>query len=134
MLRYTSYGTLSLVFIAQAVHENILYRAGVLRPADNIAVLASPLVDRPLHGLYVDDTVLLGMDRDELVVLYCRVVDAYNAARLPPKLSKCQPPTQDAVTLLGVDVDGRRGIISLSTVRRAAILNATVSLLNQPSV
>jgi hypothetical protein len=72
------------VFIAQAVHENILYQAGVLRPADNIAVLASPLVDRPLHGLYIDDTVLLGMDRGELILLYGRVVDAHHAVRFAP--------------------------------------------------
>jgi hypothetical protein len=122
------------VFIAQAVHEHILYRDGVLRPSDNIVALTSPMMDRPLHGLYIDDTALVGTDRGELMLLYNQVMDAYHAARLPPKLSKCQPPTQEPVTVLGMDVDGRRGIISLSMTKYSTVLTATVSLLSQSVV
>ena len=122
------------VFIAQAVHEHVLYRSGVLQPADNIVAILSPLVDRPLHGLYIDDTVLLAMCRATLLVLYDRVIAAYRAALLPPKISKCQPPSHQPVTVLGVDIDGLRGSIALSPARQAAVHAASASLLSQQCV
>jgi hypothetical protein len=122
------------VFIAQAVHEHVLYTSGVLRPADNIVVLDSPLVDRPLHGLYIDDAVLLGMDKGELDALFELVTAAYQSSRLPPKLPKCTPPTAAVVTVLGVDVDGRDGVISLPPIKLAANIRATEVLLSRPTV
>jgi hypothetical protein len=122
------------VFLAQSVHEHILYESGAVQPADNIVFLASPYVDRPLHGLYVDDCVLIGTEQQRLLLVYRRVVDAYRAKRLPPKTAKCVEPTLQPVTVLGMDIDGRHASISLSVRRHAKLLLATASFLAQPLV
>ena len=121
------------VFIAQCVHEHVMYRDELLRPSDNIVCLTSPLIDRPLHALYIDDNILLGTDYDELNQLFNRISDAYVRAMLPPNDSKRVRPTLDVVTTLGVDIDGRRGVIFLSPSKQHAIISATQRLLTRHS-
>jgi hypothetical protein len=122
------------VFIAQAVHEWVMYRHGTLQPSDNIICLISPLVDRPLHALYIDDNILVGPRLEELSCVCERVNAAYIQAGLPPNMAKAVPPTLNAVTTLGLDIDGRRGIIYLSPTKIAANLRATQQLLQQATV
>lgn len=122
------------VFLAQSIHEHVLYESGAVQPADNIVFLASPYVDRPLHGLYVDDCVLFGTEQHRLLLVYRRVVDAYRAKRLPPKTAKCVEPTLQPVTVLGMDIDGRHASVSLSVRRHAKLLLATARFLAQPLV
>jgi len=62
------------------------------------------------------------------------VIDAYTLPRLPPHKKKSTPPTDDAVTVLGVEMDGHNGVISLSAVKHSALVHATVALLHQPLV
>jgi hypothetical protein len=122
------------VFVAQAVHEYVMYRDAVLQPSDNVCCLSSPLVDRPLHALYIDDNILVGPDLQELRCLYERANAAYLRALLPPNVAKAVQPTLQAVTTLGFDVDGRRGIVYLSSAKQRAITEATRQLLQQPTV
>jgi hypothetical protein len=117
------------VFVAQSVHEHVMYRHGVLHPSDNVVCLESPVVDRPLHALYIDDNILVGTEEEQLTQLCDRVNAAYVEALLPPNAAKAVRPTLDMVTTLGVDIDGRRGTISLNPGKQLAIMMATQRLL-----
>lgn len=119
------------VFIAQSVHEHVMYSSGVLNAADNIVYIRSPWIDRPLHALYIDDNILVGTNGDQLSQLYDRVSAAYHAAQLPINDKKGVRPSLDAVTTLGVDIDGRRGTISLNITRLNSVVQATQTLLSQ---
>jgi hypothetical protein len=116
------------VFIAQNVHENVMYRHGVLHPSTNVVCLTSPFVDRIQHVLYIDDNILLGMDAERMRRLYDQVNAAYVEAMLPPNVAKAVWPTLDTVTTLRVDIDGRRGMISLNSGKQVVIMAATQRL------
>ncbi len=111
------------VFLAQSVHENVLYRDGqALRVSDNVLCLTSPLIDRPLHALYIDDNILLGTNLEALTSQEDRVHAAYARVLLPPNIKNCVRATLDEVTVLGVDIDGRRGVISLNPRKLSAMI------------
>ena len=122
------------VFLAQCVHEHVLYSSSCLSPRDNLLNLLSPVIDRPLHGLYVDDCVLLGPDERGVRRQYESVLNAYSAALLPVKRSKCTEATAEPVTVLGVDVCGASQTIALSMERHARIVRSTAALIAQPLV
>ena len=122
------------VFLAQCVHEHVIYSYSTLSPRDNILNLVSPLIDRPLHALYVDDCVLMGPSTASVSEQYASVQAAYARVLLPVKASKCTEATTAAVTVLGVDISGERGTISLSIDRHHRIVQATAALLSQPLV
>jgi hypothetical protein len=122
------------VFLAQCVHEHVIYSQSALSPRDNLLNLISPRVDRTIHGLYIDDCVLIGPTASAVAEQYRRVLAAYKAASLPVKASKCIEATSAPVTMLGVVTHGARGIVSLSPERHVKILAATIHLLRQPLV
>jgi hypothetical protein len=122
------------VFLAQCVHEHVVYSSAALSPCDNLLNLVSPKVDRPLHGLYIDDCVLVGPSVEVVSAQYRRVQAAYRSASLPVKQSKCTAATGSPVTVLGVEMHGDRGTISLSPDRHVKILSSTLRLLQQPLV
>lgn len=120
------------VFVAQSIHEHILYSSKTLSPADNIVNLSSPVIDRSLHGLYIDDCILLSPRND--LPLFNAIVSAYRKVRLPPSDPKCIKPSRSPVTVLGVDIDGTNYSISLSISRLLKTMEATTSLLSQKLV
>ncbi len=122
------------VFLAQSVHEHVLYSYSSLSPRDNLLNLVSPRIDRTLHALYVDDCVLIGPSAGGVAMQYGSVMAAYGKAMLPIKASKCTEATAAPVTVLGVEICGAQGTISLSTERHNRILQATAVLLSQPLV
>ena len=122
------------VFLAQCVHEHVLYSYSCLSPRDNILNLLSPRIDRPLHALYVDDCVLVGPSADAVRQQYSSVLGAYARALLPVKQSKCTEATAAPVTVLGVDVCGADRTITLSIDRHSRIVRSTAALLTQPLV
>ena len=122
------------VFLAQSVHEHVLYRSEALLVSDNVLCLTSPLIDRPLHALYIDDNILLGTDAKAVSLQEDRVHAAYHQAMLPPNDKKCVKATLQEVTVLGVDIDGRRGVISLSPTKIFAIIATTRQLLGKKMV
>ena len=122
------------VFLAQCVHEHVLYSYSCLSPRDNLLNLLSPLIDRPLHALYVDDCVLVGPSVDAVRQQYSSVLEAYAKALLSVKQCKCTEATSEAVTVLGVDVCGADRTITLSIDRHSRIVRSTATLLTQPLV
>ena len=113
------------VFPAQSVHEHVLYRDMNLRVCVNVLCLTSPDIDRPLHARYIDDSILLGSDKEVLTLQEDRVHAAYRQAMLPRNDNKCVKATLDEVTVLGVDIAGRRGVISLNPSKLSAIIVST---------
>jgi hypothetical protein len=122
------------VFLAQCVHEHVVYTYSSLSPRDNLLNLVSPVLAQPVHGLYIDDCVLIGSSRDEVAAQYRTVLEAYKCAGLPVKQSKCTEATSDPVTVLGVDLHGAEGKVALSPERHWKILAATAGLLSRPLV
>ena len=122
------------VFLAQSVHEHIIYRCSALNPKDNILNLLSPLLDRPVHGCYIDDLFLIGPDRDILDDQFDRVLAAYLACPLPPQNAKLKRPASTVTTLLGVDVDPATGRLALSPGRHRHVVMATLHVLQSPTV
>jgi hypothetical protein len=125
------------VRIAQLIHENILYEPhgdtpAALRPEDNILHVQHPDIVRPLHALYVDDSIMFGLasDPDETKRQYNRMLAAYASVGLPVKESKCiYPDAVRTVTALGMDVNGLDGTVSISSGRHYKMILATVHLL-----
>ena len=122
------------VFLAQCIHEHVLYSFSCLSPRDNLLNLLSPLIDRPLHALYVDDCVLIGPSIADVRTQYSSVLEAYVKALLPVKQSKCTEATTSAVTVLGVDICGAQRSITLSIDRHSRIIRSTAALLSSPLV
>jgi hypothetical protein len=122
------------VFIAQSVHEHVLYSHSSLSPRDNLLNITTPVIDRTLHGLYVDDCVLVGQSVSSVQQQYENVLQAYTVAQMPVKASKCTPATTEPVTVLGVDIHGKSGTVALSMERHSRIVRATAVLLSQPVV
>ncbi len=122
------------VFLAQCVHEHVLYSYSSLSPRDNLLCLTSPLIDRTLHALYVDDCVLMGPSVVGVREQYSSVLGAYFKALLPVNSRKCTEATVAPVTVLGVEISGERGTITLSMDRHSRIVRATAVLLSQSVV
>ena len=125
------------VRIAQLIHENILYQPhgdlpAALRPEDNILHIRNPDIVRPLHALYVDDSIIFGLASNPVGAReqYERMLQAYAAVGLPVKESKCiRPDTVRTVTALGMDVNGEDGTVSVSAERHHKMILATLHLL-----
>lgn len=122
------------VFLAQCVHEHILYSFARLPPADNILNLTSPLISRPIHCVYIDDLVFLAPNDGSCPQQYQAALCAYRQAGLPPENKKCEPPSITVKTVLGVDLDGGRSRIALSPLRHSKVVAATTVLLRSPTV
>lgn len=101
------------VFIAQCIHEHVLYTLHpVLNPTDNIMVHQSLLPDRLLHLIYIDDLGLLGTCRLAMEKMKCRIEEAYSAVGMRVNVKKSVLPTMEPVKLLGIMVDGQRTVLS----------------------
>ena len=130
------------VHIAQLIHENILYQPhgnipAALRPEDNILHVQHPDIVRPLHALYIDDSILFGLASDPVgsQQQYDRMLNAYAAVGLPVKDSKCIRPTSvQTVTALGMDINGDDGTVSISAERHQKMIMATLHLLWKKNV
>jgi len=69
VVRHWPMGWSNSVRIAQLIHENLLYEPHVdipaaLRSEGNILHVQHPDIVRPLHALYVDDSILFGLASD----------------------------------------------------------------------
>jgi hypothetical protein len=124
------------VYLAQTVHEFILYRHGLLRQEDSLLSLRSPAVthSRVIHGIVIDDFFLFSLCRELAERTLQLVLDAYAAAGFVVKQSKVVRPTSTPVKIIGFDIDGVHGEITLPGESQLSLLRATLSLLNQPTV
>lgn len=133
------------VYIAQCVHEHVLYNVTrVLSPLDNILNLVDPVVRRGCvyHAAYIDDLGLISTSWRKINALHHRIIAAYESVGLPVKLSKVVPPTslrEQSVELLGVlfrwerTAPGSDGqfVVSVAPSKVLALMKATISVLQR---
>ena len=120
------------VALAQTSHLHVVYSGGALSPEDSILNLTSPLVtsDRVLHGIIVDDLWLHSLNQHLAQEVFDRVLAAYRAAGFLVKQSKVVKPTFDPVKVIGFDIDGRTGSITLPVESQLSLRRDTLSLLH----
>lgn len=125
------------MFIAQSVHEHVLYDVTrVLSVRDNIVNMTSPSFSRPIHAVYIDDLGILSPHLDMLTILHPAVVAAYARVGLPVKMSKVVEPTslrRTSVDLLGMlfmwDTDHLQYTLSVSPVKLLSLIRVTLNVL-----
>lgn len=89
------------VFIAQSIHEYILYYTSSFSPTDNILFTTTPNIDRGLHGLYIDDLFILAPSKQEAECLLDKAKASYINSNLLIKAKKVVEPTNDNTEILG---------------------------------
>ena len=129
------------VYIAQSVHERMLYKdsdetgtvpwTAPLSNHDSVLCLQRPRLTRIVHAIYIDDLLLLAPRSLflELQQKYQRCLDTYNYYHFAVKSSKCILPTSDQVIAIGVMIDGWKSMISISPERHEKVITATLHLL-----
>ena len=124
------------VVLAQAAHEHVLYSSGALDPADNILNLSSPLVDRCLHCIYIDDLILLGPRFEDVDVQFHAALKSYESSRLPESVKKRDPPSRTPRPLkgIGIIIDGHALTLSIAVQDRLELIRDTLSLLHAVTV
>ena len=121
------------VHLAQTAHEHVVYGSGALSRDDSLLCLRSPSVSSSacVHGIVIDDFFLFSLSRDLAQRVFDAVLRAYRAAGLVVKQSKVVAPTVRPVKVIGFDIDGAAGTISLPADSHRSLFRATVSLLDR---
>jgi hypothetical protein len=131
------------VFIAQSIHEHILYSSLTLHPSFNITNLTSSTLvpGQPIHVIYVDDLSLIDVvpihcaapsPSSSICITFIRILQQYVTAHFPPKPSKVVHPTCDGVPVLGVLLHAGRVSVESSRMRR--LLHDTIAMLRRVDV
>jgi hypothetical protein len=124
------------VYIAQTVHEHVLYSAGVLDPANSLLRLsAAPLAGSQVrHGIYIDDYFQLSHDRSASEAQLDRVLGAYAAKGFVVRSSKVVRPTAEPLGVLGFEIRGADATIGVSTSSSLQLAQRTLQVLHAPCV
>ena len=93
--------------LAQAVHTHTLDSRTSIKQTDRITKHNDLKIDRTRNMIYIDDFMLLGLDRAEMAALQDEYWRVFDEAGLPPKPSKLVRPCSDGVDLIGVELHGR---------------------------
>jgi len=124
------------VYLAQTVHQYILYRSRALHPEDNLLCMLSPTVShtRVIHGLVVDDFFLFCLCPHLASRVFDAVLAAYRQAGFVAKESKIVRPTLDVVKVIGFNICGRSGVIALPWESQASLVRITLAVLRAHTV
>lgn len=124
------------VYIANTGHEHVLYRDSVLCVENNLLRMSSPLVshERVLHGVVIDDFFCFSLNEQLAKQEFQAVLGAYRRAGFIVKQSKVVWPTVETVKIIGFEVHGKVGKISLAMEGRLALLQATLALLQRGQI
>jgi len=117
------------VFVAQHAHMHTVYSRTSLSPLDRISATADLRLTRTLHTFYVDDTIFIGHDEEDVRSRQ----EEYKAALqhdLPFKPSKTIAPSADGVECLGLLIDGSRHTVGVSAPKLQLLIHHTNSLLS----
>ena len=119
------------VYLAETVHEHVVYSSGALSAADSIVRMVSPAVTaaRALHGIVIDDFFLFSLNQQLATRQFECVLAAYRRAGFVVKASKVVRPTAEPVKVIGFEVGGPTSVVCLSTESRFALIRATLAVL-----
>lgn len=121
------------VYLAQTAHEEVVYGSGALQRHESLLHTLSPTVTNAscVHGIVIDDFFIFGLDRGAMLLRFNAVLEAYRVAGFIVHPSKVVPPTLDPLKIIGFDIDGRAGTITLPVESMRSLHAATVSLLRE---
>ncbi len=124
------------VYIAQCVHEHILYTMSSACLKKNILHLTSPLVpcDDAVHGVVIDDFFIFSRNKKVAEEQLRSVLAAYREAGFVVKENKVVMPTSSPVKVIGLTVDGRAATVTLPLESQLSLTRSTLILMNQKEV
>jgi hypothetical protein len=124
------------VFIAQHIHEHVVYSSGALNPQHSVLQLTSPVVSasHPTHAIIIDDMFELSLDQAVAVRAMQRSLAAYRAAGFVVKLSKVVMPTSKPVKVIGFEIHGATGTIALPNDSQRSLVLATLAAIHRPTL
>ena len=119
------------VFIAQSVHEHIVYNMNrALSPLNN-ALVNSVLITY-LHIIYIDDFAILAYNEQVMNELVEKVKLAYASVGLKINTKKCVSTTMELVKVIGITIIGRQQRIIVATDDLlVSLVHRTITLLDQ---
>lgn len=131
------------VFVAQSIHEHILYANNIIQPCHNIINITSPVLQQgqPLHSIYVDDLSLFDVvphdtacvcSSSTICTQFASILSSYAAANFPPKQSKTVAPTVDGTVVLGMLMCRTNVCVDHAKIRDTIL--TTVAMLNVGAV
>ena len=123
-------GLVALVFLTQSVHEHLLNTATRLR-RDRITGSSDLRVDRLRHAVYIDDLILVGLDRVEMAAAQAEYVGVANSRHLPVKPSKVVAPSIDGVDCLGMEINGTEHTVGLRPDKLDALCHDTRDIIDR---
>jgi len=129
-------GWLDSVYVGQAVHEHLVYATTPLQREHNLLHMASPVLthDSALHSIIIDDFFIFSLSQSLAQQQLDAVLDCYARAGFVVKRRKVVQPTSAPVKIIGFDVHGAAGTISLPLDSQATLVAATRAVLQAPTV
>jgi len=119
------------VFLAQRVHEHLIYSRAGYDAADAITSSNDLTLNRVRHHIYIDDVTWFGHDRDAVERSQADYESAIVSADLKIKRSKWVPPSCDGVESIGMFIDGRRHTIGVSPEKLARLQRDTYDFIDR---
>lgn len=121
------------VYIAQHIHENILYSVNALRHQDNILHIRSPYISMRsiYHWLYIDDAGLISPDKSLIQSVHTHIQEAYKQAGLVVNMKKVVEPTQGDIDILGITMNGADGSMKVSPNICLTLIRDTLRLIER---
>lgn len=94
------------VYIAQAIHENILNQSPHFPPSDRLNRDNDLLLNRVRHQVYIDDLNIFGSDEHKIRQIQDNYIDQVTSLGLVVKNSKLVRPSADGVECVGIEING----------------------------
>lgn len=122
------------VFVAQQVHEHVVYSYTSLRRCDAIGTHTDTNLDRLRHSIYIDDVNWFGYSPKVLATVQEEYIRVMAAKGLPVKPSKVTRPTCDPTAVLGLSFDGRAHTLGLAADKMQLLRSRTLDVLRRHAV
>lgn len=124
------------VYIAQTIHEHILYQSSLLDTRHNILNLTSPDVshDHAVHGILIDDFFIFSLNRELAENHVHSVIKAYRNAGFVVKQNKIVMPTTAPVKVIGLEVNGLTASITLPFGTQVDLIRTTLDIMRSKTV
>jgi len=118
------------VYVAQSVHEHVLYTmSNAINPLSNILLQSALHRYSYLHMIYIDDVVILGCAESTVNEVIERVEEAYEMVGLRVNLKKKVAATSDPVPVIGVTTCGREQRLCVTSEQLTQLIHRTLSML-----
>lgn len=119
------------VYIAQQIHNNVLYKDTTLKETDNILQRQTPHLSAAIHMLYIDDNCILGTSAEEVTAQYHACIAAYTTAGLQVKPEKCTATTSAPTEVLGIMINGLHREMSIQPAKMLKLLGQTLYVIHK---